>query len=507
MLSEPTPDLFTRRVVPPTLEMQPLIGSGHSDNRVDLVFFSDGYTANERDKFISDANRLALDISGNQTFNTVKPLLNFWAAFVPSNESGIGSGGKPKDTPFGLFRDGTELRGVYYSKPEVARAACLSLGDECDYPILMGNDPLYGGLGGEFTVITPSLANGALVLRHELGHSIIEIGEEYDGGYAYFGVNAANTLSTPIPWSHWFTPGPHSRHTASGARVERSAMPLQAYAWTMLNTTASWSVRFNSSGTYARHLVRFSLSGLPAQSDLNVQLDGETLPWAPRPDIGVDRWHYDIHRGNSLSEGEHALTFTLLNGKREGIAQLCSAEILEFGDEGEFVSTPGHYGVFPTFSNKNQTSYRPTNEDCLMRIVTTPNFCKVCLEGLWLSLLRRVDLIDSFRVGCVETTSDTPSPAPDAKKWKRTLEVDLVPLAQFREEGIDGDESYTITWLKDREVLEAFTNKTRVEVDDNELAIGSYIVDVQFITPEVRVDKDHLLMSRKEVQITSECGA
>lgn len=142
-----------------------------------------------------------------------------------------------------------------------------------------------------------------------------------------------------------------------------------------------------------------------------------------------------------------------------------------------------------------------------MRIVTTPNFCKVCLEGLWLSLLRRVDLIDSFRVGCVETTSDTPSPAPDAKKWKRTLEVDLVPLAQFREEGIDGDESYTITWLKDREVLEAFTNKTRVEVDDNELAIGSYIVDVQFITPEVRVDKDHLLMSRKEVQITSECGA
>lgn len=46
---------------------------------------------------------------------------------------------------FGLYRDGTELRGVYYSKPEVARAACLSLGTQCDYPILMGNDPFYGG--------------------------------------------------------------------------------------------------------------------------------------------------------------------------------------------------------------------------------------------------------------------------------------------------------------------------------------------------------------------------
>ena len=49
-------------------------------------------------------------------------------------------------TPFGLYRDGTELRGVYYSKPNAARAACLSLGDACDYPILMGNDPLYGGM-------------------------------------------------------------------------------------------------------------------------------------------------------------------------------------------------------------------------------------------------------------------------------------------------------------------------------------------------------------------------
>jgi len=41
-------------------------------------------------------------------------------------------------TLFGLYRDGTELRGVYYSKPEVAKAACLSLGNQCDYPILLG---------------------------------------------------------------------------------------------------------------------------------------------------------------------------------------------------------------------------------------------------------------------------------------------------------------------------------------------------------------------------------
>ena len=71
-------------------------------------------------------------------------------------QSGIGAGGKPKEyvkhnvffynctllldvsTVYGLYRDGTELRGVYWSKMDVAMAACTSLGDKCDYPILLG---------------------------------------------------------------------------------------------------------------------------------------------------------------------------------------------------------------------------------------------------------------------------------------------------------------------------------------------------------------------------------
>jgi hypothetical protein len=49
------------------------------------------------------------------------------------------------------------------------------------YGLITGNDGLYGGLGGDFTVITASEINGPLVLRHELGHSLIEEGDEYDG--------------------------------------------------------------------------------------------------------------------------------------------------------------------------------------------------------------------------------------------------------------------------------------------------------------------------------------
>ncbi|ETW82139.1 hypothetical protein HETIRDRAFT_61336 [Heterobasidion irregulare TC 32-1] len=493
-LQAPTEDAIKVHSVLP-LDVQRIAGSGPPANRVDLTFFSDGYLASEQDKFIKDVTRLVSEISKNQTFHTVAPLLNFWAAFTPSNESGVGVGGIPKDTPFGLYRDGTELRGLYYARPEVARAACDSLGDRCDYPILIGNDPLYGGLGGEFTTITSSIMNGALILRHELGHSIIEVGEEYDGGFAYFGVNAAHNASEAIPWAHWLT----RVNSSSGGlpRVERMVMPIQDYAWTLLNSTSAWSAYFNSSGTYSRYLIRFSLSGLPEKDDLSVLFDGEDLGWTPKEGLGVDRYFYDIYKNERLSEGEHKIEFVLKNAEREGIAQMCSIEVLEYGSEQEFIETPGFYGVFPTFSETNETTYRPTNEDCLMRLTTGPNFCKVCIEGLWYSLLSRVDPIDSLETDCrLDAETET---------WKRTLNVTLIPLGQFREDPPDARESYTIVWTQDGKELTRFANQTVVVVDDDE-GLGEFGVGVRFVTEEVRSDPSGLLETSASVVVSSTCS-
>lgn len=66
-----------------------------------------------------------------------------------------------------------------------------------------------------------------------------------------------------------------------------------------------------------------------------MELDGKDLGWTPRADIGVDRWHYDIKLNRTLEGGEHEVKFVLKNAKREGDAQLCSVEVLEFGDETE----------------------------------------------------------------------------------------------------------------------------------------------------------------------------
>lgn len=155
----------------------------------------------------------------------------------------------------------------------------------------------------------------------------------------------------------------------------------------------------------------------------------------------------------------------------------------------------------PRFSDKNETTYRPTNEDCLMRVVTSPDFCKACIEGLWLSLLRHVDLIDGVSQGCLWRLA---SDANRRGHWKRTLDVELVPLAQFRMSAISAVESYAITWTKDGKILEAFTNKTTIEVDD-EVGPGTYTVNVKYSTDEVRSDTEGSLTSGGEFNVTRRC--
>ncbi|EAU86114.2 hypothetical protein CC1G_07193 [Coprinopsis cinerea okayama7 len=342
------------------------------------------------------------------------------------------------------------------------------------------------------STVTASHLNGPLVLRHELGHSIINVGEEYDGGFAYFGVNSFKNLSEPVFWKHWLTEP--TTDSDGGPRVEHSVMPLQEYVWTMLNATTPWSTQFSSSGAYSRHLVKFSLSGIPEASFLRVELDGVDLKWKPEPAVGLDRWHYDILLSKGLSAGTHELKFVLMEESLEDVAQLCSVEVLEYGDESEFILKPGHYGLYPTsrltadgfasddsYSNENVTTYRPTNDDCLMRNVVVPNFCKVCLEGLWLSLLRQLSLVDLFRASCQYN--------PESKKWFRLLEIVLLPLAQFRTEATRVNapqESYTIVWKKDGAVLEEFTNQTMIAIESDE-SVGWYSWDLEFRTEEVRV--------------------
>ena len=129
-----------------------------------------------------------------------------------------------------------------------------------------------------------------------------------------------------------------------------------------------------------------------------------------------------------------------------------------------------------------------------MRVVTSPNFCGVCIEGLWHSLLRRVDLIDDIRSGCfLENVHG---------KVKRFISVTLLEIGQFREKGIKHDELYTIRWRKDGVELPEHANQTQILLEDS---TGEFTVDVHFISDEIRVDPHGLLSSSATIDVTGDC--
>ena len=132
-----------------------------------------------------------------------------------------------------------------------------------------------------------------------------------------------------------------------------------------------------------------------------------------------------------------------------------------------------------------------------MRIVTSPNFCKVCTEKLWLNLLERVDFIDDVKESCIPHHSSSGG-------WSKVIDLHLLPLAHLRKTPVSPDESYTITWKKDGNLLPRFTNKTRIELD-GESATGEYTIKVKFATEEIRL-KSKKLVSGVNYAVKTNCG-
>lgn len=454
-----------------------LVDNGPSGNRIDLVFMGDGYTRSEEDRFLQDMRRLVADMFSSTTFASHLPLFNIWALYRPSAESGVGVGGKPKDTAFGLYRDGTELRGLYTSKPQAARDACRQVGpDACDFPTLIGNDDYYGGLGGEFTISTRSPTSGTIVLRHELGHNLISVGEEYDGGTAYFGVNYARSLSA-IGWRHWLTePSP-------ALVAQESKLLIQEHAWYNLSR-APFEKKFNTDGKYSRWLLTFSISGAPTPDSVKITLDDKEIPYQSAGTL--DRTFTSIFSNEGLTRGPHALKFTEGRSPTGDILlQLCNYEVTEFMDEKHYRTDPSYIGAYNTYRlGGTLIGYRPDHERCLMRNMSSADFCVVCLEGMWMNLLSRMSLIDSVDV----------TQADDSVR----VVLQAVPLGQLRTDGKKADERYEVTWTHNGSEQPQLRDKFDwgLPLDS---ARGQWSVKLHFVTPEVRSDPKGYTTDRKSV--------
>ncbi|DAZ93836.1 TPA: hypothetical protein N0F65_009344 [Lagenidium giganteum] len=464
-----------------------LVDSGDPKNRIDVVFMGDGYTANEQTKFFDDMARLTHDMFTGDTFAQYLPLFNIWGVFTPSSDSGIGVGGRPKNTPFGLYRDGTELRGIYCSKPDAARRACAAVGQlACDFPSLIANDDYYGGLGGEFVIGTRSPTTGTIVLRHEMGHNFGRVGEEYDGGQVYRGANSAASLSQ-VSWKHWLT------NPSGTVREEKASLTFTDHMWVDLKQ-GPYKITFTASGKYRRWMMVLSASGADTDGSLEITLDGQPLAWTSSgvKDRSFYTWTNTTH---GLSAGQHKIVVTG-HGPFDGkiIQQLCSVDMNEYMDEGEFQMGDEVISAYPTWDGNNRKTFRPNNEKCLMRNMISTKFCSVCLENMWLMFLERVQLIDDVVV------SGT------------TAKVKVIPLAQFRQAKHDrflqesatlvSQERFTVSWLRDGVEVIDFQNQFEVDLAKaSGGSSGQWTVRVKFLTPAVRKDPKNLLQSEKTFKV------
>lgn len=191
-----------------------------------------------------------------------------------------------------------------------------------------------GGLGGEFVISTSSKTSGTVVIRHELGHNLIPVGEEYDGGWVYQGVNAAHSL--PPPWTHWLT------NMSSSHISERNHVIFQEYPWLNL-ASGPWRKLFYTQGHDAgweRVYIQASTSGVPEREDLWVGIDGVELDWYPTGND--DRRFMEWHSNKGFAPGFHVIEFRQKTKPKAGRMprQLCSIELIEYGPEEEYHLQP-----------------------------------------------------------------------------------------------------------------------------------------------------------------------
>lgn len=483
-------------------EVRCLICSGDSSNRIDVVLMGDGYQLGERERFFSDMQRLTDDMFADVTFRSYLPVFNIWAIHAPSVDSGIGYFGRAKNTPFGLYKNGEQHRAVLPTSRGRANARSIcQLAGGCDFPSLIGNDEFYGGLGGEFTIGTRSLTTGTIVLRHEMGHNFVNVGEEYDDGQVYRGVNSDSTTfigsrpRDPIKWQHWLT------EPDKPVVEQRMQTVLAEYPWTDLEDNVEQSYSFSTDGTFPIWKMMFTVSGFPDAGSLKIYLDDVELPWSPRVMDGaenadgttVDRlfYYYDSDsNGGGFSRGTHRLRFVAPVPRPNGAPtrQLCSVTIWEYGADGEFNHSPGYVGAYPVWNWRGTKSYRPTDNLCLMRDMESTNFCPVCKEGMWVQFFNRMSPIDGV---------DVTSSGSD-----RTVDLQLVPLAQLRERPVPGlTESFTVVWKKGGQVQSNLADKLTFSGSVGSLA-GSWTVQVTYNTVEVRKDSNNVLTDSKSFMIS-----
>lgn len=167
--------------------------TGPDNEKLNMVFLAEGYTASEQDKFIKDLNERVTKMLEIEPFKSFANEINVYAIKVLSNESGAGRFASTgvsaieKDTYFNIkfnYR-GTD-RSPNFDKDGKAKADklvkqftenYLDKGSKVFMQSVLINSDYYGGSGGDYAIA--SLPSGEITVAHEAMHSATGLMDEY----------------------------------------------------------------------------------------------------------------------------------------------------------------------------------------------------------------------------------------------------------------------------------------------------------------------------------------
>ncbi|MEU8824199.1 M64 family metallopeptidase [Streptomyces sp. NPDC048636] len=167
-----------------------VITKGPVDDKVDVVFIGDGYTASQQEDFHTDLRAKWNEISAVEPYASYRDLFNVWSVDAVSNQSGV-SGDPGKDVVKDTALDS------YFWCDDLERLLCVNTdkvesyaakAPQADLVVVLSNSAKYGGAGYTVTsqvgydgIATASSdhADSDQVAVHETGHSLGKLADEY----------------------------------------------------------------------------------------------------------------------------------------------------------------------------------------------------------------------------------------------------------------------------------------------------------------------------------------
>ncbi len=165
-----------------TLPYEYLHKGGDSKEAIDVVILAEGYTSEEMELFMKDAQITTDEILSYEPFKSHKEKFNFIAVLNPSIDSNVSV---PQDGEWRQTAVGSNFLTFYMDRyltsGNVYAMYDLATNIPCEHFIILANTDTYGGGGiyNSYTLTTAHHRDFRPVVVHEFGHSFGGLGDEY----------------------------------------------------------------------------------------------------------------------------------------------------------------------------------------------------------------------------------------------------------------------------------------------------------------------------------------